>query len=182
MKILDKVTGAVKTFQQKQSAKKEQANREVLNTKRKYLPQIKNFARKFEANVEAYDTKAYVSKTIGGREVGVTISYGESPTNIRLKMDRAFTQKPLASRVLRGVKKAAQRGKEIREELGQAGEAIKGAVGDGSGNMYNNPDFGGQFSAPSPRVSRGGKRGKAFADDEESDTHGSSLYPEIRWG
>jgi hypothetical protein len=165
-KTVSAVKGKVQKIQTDRARKTEQANKDMLYRKRKHLPLIQKIARKFTASVEAYDTRAYVSKTVGGREVGVTIHYGESPTNIQLKMDRAF----------------AQRGKELREELGEAGEAIKGAVGDGSGSMYNDPNFGGQFRGSSARApSRGGKKGKAFADDEESDTHGSSLYPEIRW-
>lgn len=157
----------VKDLQADRTRNAEKSNKELLNKKYRYLPQIEKYAKKYGATVEAYDKKAYVYKEIDGRDVGINIAYGEPAATIRIRMERAFTQKPLSSRVLRRVKNAAHRAKEIREELGETGKAIKGAMGDGKGGMYEDPNFGGAFrgSSPSTQFGYGGEN----EDDEDDD-------------
>jgi len=178
MGIVGKITGAIKTRQWENAGKKEQANREMLNKKHKFLPQIQRIAKRFGASVDQSDTKAYVYKRVDGRERGVNITYGESDTNIELKLDRLFTQKPLSSKIIRKVTNAAHRAKEIREELGEAGEAIHGAVGDGSGNMFNNPNFGGNFAGAPARASPQKKKKGGSGSPRVS---GNGLFPDIKW-
>lgn len=175
-----KVKKAVHKAQFDRSVNAEKRNREMLHKKDQYLPQIEKFASKYGATVEAYDTKAYVVKEINGRDVGVNIAYGESPTNIRLKLDRAFTQKPLSSRVLRKVKNAGHRIKEIREEMGEAGEAIRGGIGDGSGNMWNDPNFGGNFRGSSGSSGMNFAGGGHEEDDDDDDDEPAPRQPRKR--
>lgn len=159
----------IKDIQADRSRNAERSNRETLNKKRQYLPAIKNLASKYGANVEAYDKKAYVYKDIGGRDVGINVAYGEPKATIEIRMERAFTQKPLSSRVLRGVKNAAHRAKELREDLGETGKAIKGAVGDGKGSMYEDPNFGGAFRGSSPSTQMGYGYEEEDDDDDDND-------------
>lgn len=188
MGIIGDLRGKVQGFQTEQERKREQAQQDkarreskMLKKKHHYLPQIQKIARDFGAEVEGLDTAAYVYKTDGNRQKGVHINYGEGPATIARKLEVTFTKSATSSRVIKGITNAAHKAKAIREELGEAGEAIKGAMGDGKGNMFEDPNFGGAFAGRSSsggsRSSSGGTKKKRSGQPRNPD----QIYPDIKW-
>jgi hypothetical protein len=190
MGILDTVKQKVKTSldpnardKAREQAQRDKARREtkMLKKKHHYLPQIQKIARRYGAEVEALDTAAYVYKTEGNRQKGVHINYGEGPATISRKLEVAFTKSATSSRVIKGITNAAHKAKAIREELGEAGEAIKGAMGDGKGNMFEDPNFGGAFNAGR---SSGGSSGRSSGTKKKRSSqprNPDQIYPDIKW-
>lgn len=190
MGILDTVKGKVKSFQDENERKREQSEREkyrreskTIHIRNRSLPKIESIAKKFGASVEALDTEAYVYKTEGNRTNGIHIRYGENGNVIYHKLSVKFTKSAKSSHIIKGITSAAHKAKAIREELGEAGEAIKGAMGDGKGNMFEDPNFGGAFNAGS-RSSGGSSSGRSSGTKKKRSSqprNPDQIYPDIKW-
>lgn len=197
MGLTELVTGkiaAVKTNMQQKSEehkkakalaekKKIQAEENLIRRRKKYLPMIYKLAHKYHASVEPLDTEAYVYKQEKNRQIGVHIAYGESWHTAERKIETKFTKSAKASKVIKGIIEGAHTVKKLREDLGEAGKAVKGAMGDGKGGMYDDPNFGGAFAArssgpSSPRKSAG--TGTKKKKKSSSQTEKNSLYPEFK--
>jgi hypothetical protein len=162
--------------------RKVQAELAVIKKRKKYLPIIQRLALKYNANVEALDTAAYVYKQEKNRQIGVHINYGEPEHTIERKLETKFTKSARSSRIIKGVIEGAHTVKQLREDIGKAGTAVKGAMGDGKGGMYDDPNFGGAFatrtSSAGTRKSSGtgAKKKKKSAPRAEK----NSLFPEYK--
>lgn len=174
-------------------AEKDQARKEqqMIDRRNKALPTIEKVAAKYGATVEALDTAAYVYKNMGKREVGTHINYGTSELAISRKLETKFTKSATSSKVLKGFISGMETAKGLREDLGKANKAMKGALGEG-GNMYSNPNFGGQFAAPKRASSKPKstsstpkktKKRSSSSNSSNSITvqSNNSLYPDIKW-
>lgn len=189
MGILDTVKQSVKKSldpaERKRSAdrkEKEKYRKEAktINTRNRYLPQIQSIASEYGADVEALDTEAYIFKNDGKRTRGIHVKYGMRPEIIRHKLEVVFTKSATSSKVIKGITSAAHRAKEIREELGEAGAAVKGAMGDGKGGMYDDPNFGGAFAAR-PSSGGGGRPASSGKKRSKPARNPDQLYPDIKW-
>lgn len=183
------IRGRVETYQKDRQKAKVVADRatakretQMINTRNKYLPGIQSIAAKYGASVEVLDTAAYVYKTDGNRANGVHINYGEGAATITRKLETKFTKSATTSKVIKGFTSAMHKAKDIREQLGEAGAAMKGAMGEGGG-MYDNPNFGGAFAerpasggSRSSGGSSGGKRKKS-----RPQRNPDQIYPDIKW-
>lgn len=141
MKFLDNL----KKASANRERKKAQQEIAIIKKRNKFLPGIQKLAHKYHAKVEALDTAAYVYKNVGNREVGVHINYGTSYLTMERKLETAFMKSAAGSKIVRGITSAALKAKAIREDLEEAGKAVKGAMGEGKGNMYEDPNFGKMF-------------------------------------
>ena len=164
--------------------KKAQAELAVIKKRKKYLPIIQRLALKYNANVEALDTAAYVYKQEKNRQIGVHINYGEPEHVIERKLETKFTKSARSSRIIKGVIEGAHTVKQLREDLGKAGTAVKGAMGDGKGGMYDDPNFGGAFATrTSSRASSGTKASGTGTKKKKKSApkaEKNSLYPEYK--
>jgi hypothetical protein len=189
MGILDTVKGKVKSFQDENERKRDIAQKTkyrkeaaIIKNRNRYLPQIQTIAQTHGAQVEALDTEAYVYKTVGNRTTGVHIRYGENPSTINHKLEVKFTKSATSSKIIKGITSAAHRAKEIREELSEAGTAMKGAMGDGKGNMFEDPNFGGAFNTG--RSSGGSSSGRSSGTKKKRSSpqrNPDQIYPDIKW-
>lgn len=163
--------------------KKEKAELAIISKRKKYLPIIQRIALKFNANVEALDTAAYVYKQEKNRQIGVHINYGEPEHVIERKLETKFTKSARSSRVIKGIIEGAHTAKKLREDLGEAGKAVKGAMGDGKGGMYDDPNFGGAFATRTSSRSTGTKSAGTGTKKKKKSSpkaEKNSLYPEYK--
>jgi hypothetical protein len=183
MSLLGNIKGKIDQMGRDRKLAKDKAERaqysaetRMLKKKRRYLPVIQKYAHRHGVSVEALDTAAYVYKTENGKTRGIHIDYGTGPATINRKIEIAFTKKASSSKILKGITNAAHKAKAIREELGEAGEAVKGAMGDGKGNMFEDPNFGGNFAGSGSRSSSSGKKRKPARQ-----SNSNSIYPDMKF-